>query len=190
MNSKSLFRLVALLCFSVLMTACHRNTIKPKGNITQWQKIEQWSFKGKMAINDGQHSGSGNLVWKVNSMGTYAQFKAALGQGSWRISATEKQATLESSQHGVLMGTDATTLIKQELGWEFPWQNLKFWVRGYANHQILSPHTELPKSFQDDGWTITYQKWMNTSLGPLPKKIKAVKDNYSVKLIIYNWDLQ
>ncbi len=141
-----------------------------------------------MAINDGKNSGSGRILWTVDNDTSNAKFKAAMGH-SWSITESANSAKLESSDNGKITGDNASALITHELGWEFPWQSLAYWVRGYRTNQDLEQHSTLLESITDNGWTIIYQKWMKTPIGILPKKIKATKDNYSVKLIIYNWDI-
>ncbi|MCF6289178.1 MAG: lipoprotein insertase outer membrane protein LolB [Proteobacteria bacterium] len=184
------YKLVIFLFLFSLLTACNRSQIKPSDKISRWNQVKSWSFNGKMAINDGKNNGSGRIIWEVKHNSSKAQFKAPLGQGSWTIIETPFDAKLKSSRKGESSARDAKTLIAREIGWEFPWDSLKYWVRGYQTGQILSPHLTLPSSINDNGWIINYQKWMNTSIGPLPKKIKATKDNYSVKLVIYDWDIK
>lgn len=176
-----------IILVTTVFTACNKKqNVKP--NITtQWNNIQTWSFNGKMAINDGNNSGSGRITWQVNQETIKAQFKAPLGQGSWEITENPHSAKLTSSNHGESTADNASILINNELGWEFPWESLKLWVRGYQTNQTLNPHSSLPNTINDNGWTITYQKWMNTPLGMLPKKIKATKESYTVKLIIYKW---
>ncbi len=192
MKYHSLFKLTALSLGFFLLVSCHRNQIKTTDipyTPSLWTQHQTWSFNGKMALNDGNTSGSGRITWAVDGNMTKAQFKAPLGQGSWKITETPSNATLESTRNGKSTADNASSLISNELGWEFPWNSLHFWARGYRTNQALEPHLTLPTSITDNGWSITYQKWMNTPLGLLPKKIKATKDNYSVKLIIYNWKL-
>jgi len=178
-----------LLLVTTTFTACNKKqSVKP--NIApQWSSIQTWEFSGKMAINDGKDSGSGRISWKVNNETTLAQFKAPLGQGSWTITEGINSAELLSSKYGKTIANNATDLISNELGWQFPWNSISYWIRGYQTNQHLSSHDTLPKSFKDNGWEITFQKWMKTPIGMLPKKVKATKDNYSVKLIVYNWDI-
>ncbi len=190
MLSYHFYKLVILLFIFSLLIACNRSQIKPNDKLSEWNQVKLWSFNGKMAINDGKNSGSGRIIWEVKHDSTKAQFKAPMGQGSWTITETPFNAKLKSSRKGESSARDAETLIARELGWEFPWGSLKYWVRGYQTGQKLGSHLTLPSSINDNGWTINYKKWMNTPIGPLPKKIKATKDNYSVKLIIYDWGIK
>ena len=144
-----------------------------------------------MAINTHSSSKSGRINWSVDTKNkiTQAKIEAFIG-GNWEIIESTDKTTLKSSQNGISESKDTQSLISNELGWDFPWNNLKYWIRGYKENQSIIKHTDLPLSFTDEDWDITFQKWMATPVGMLPKKIKASKDQYTVKLIIYNWDLQ
>ncbi|HHL32104.1 MAG TPA: outer membrane lipoprotein LolB [Oceanospirillales bacterium] len=186
---KSILLFFLLLMLITLQSCQKNNSLKPKQ--LQWPTITSWGFTGKMAINDGHNSGSGIVKWKVsNNSETYAQFKAPLGQGSWTLTETNDQAQLSSSIRGTSSATDAQVLISHELGWQFPWQQLQFWLRGYSSKQHkLIPHSKALSLLNDGGWEISYQQWTPTAIGLLPKKIKARKGNFSVKLFIYTWKI-
>ena len=174
-----------------VLVACQKNKqTKPNATHKSWHQVKSWTLKGKMAINDGQNSGSGTFKWLMTGANTNARFKAPFGQGSWNIQETEISATLTSSKNGNTVADSAEELISNELGWHFPWNNLKYWLRGYKSNPNLPTSKTMPQSFQDDGWTISYQKWMPTPMGLLPKKIYASKPPYSVKLIIYSWSIE
>ncbi|MFK8012911.1 MAG: lipoprotein insertase outer membrane protein LolB, partial [Marinicellaceae bacterium] len=147
-------------------------------------------FKGKMAINDGLNNGSGRVKWLGTKHSIEAQFKAPLGQGSWTINETAANATLISSVNGESMAETAQELISYELGWHFPWNKLQYWLRGHQSDQAIQKIVKPKQSFTDSQWRIEFTQWTQTSLGLLPKKIKAIKAPYSVKLVIYDWQFE
>ena len=189
MKLNKLFKISALFFCIFLITACQNNSKKIIKSTHNWNAVSSWSFVGKMAITDNNNNGSGRVHWEIKPNYVKAQFKAPLGQGNWVITETENKAKLESSQKGVSIAENVEQLIALELGWHFPWKSLQNWVRGYKTEQPLLLHEKLPSVINDNGWEITYQNWMATPLGLLPKKIKAIKDDYSIKLIIYSWDI-
>lgn len=174
----------------IMLVSCGKKNTKPTTSLNNWQQVSHWSFVGKMAINTGQESGSGKVQWKVSDKGSRAKFKAPLGQGSWEILEEGNNAQLISSRNGESFANNAEELIANELGWYFPWNNLHYWLRGFTPDDKLTIDKELPETLNYDGWEITYQKWMQTPIGMLPKKIKVTKEAYTVKLIIYEWDIK
>jgi len=172
--------------FLIGLSACQN--LKHKQTKLKWSAMHSWSVTGKMSINDGLQSGSGKFDWIKSDSHFEAQFKAPLGQGSWKITENNKEARLSSSKHADRFADNAQELISNELGWSFPLENLNYWLRGF--HYLDEPykHKNNIDNIQESGWNISYQKWQSTPMGLLPTKIKASKPPYSVKLIIYHWN--
>lgn len=182
---------IALFCLMTLSSCMKTKSIKSNSEIRVWNDISEWSFKGKMAINNGKNSGSGRVTWNQNKTTLKASFKAPLGQGSWIITEQENKSELISSTNGTISANNAEALISNELGWFFPWHKIKYWLRGY-NSEVneLAQHKILPELIHDSGWEIHFQQWTKTQAGLLPRKIKAIKPPYSVKVIIYDWEIE
>ena len=181
---------VAIVLLSLLLISCKSLQKMQRPIANDWNHIKSWSFNGKIAINDGIDSGSGRISWKTNINNTQLKFKAPLGQGRWEINETPEKSTLISSKNGLISAPTTDLLIEKELGWTFPWDALKYWIRGYKHNEELKKHTILPKGFYENEWHITYSQWMDTPMGFLPKKLKATKPPYSIKVIIYQWNIQ
>jgi outer membrane lipoprotein LolB len=179
-------RIIVTLLLLIGLSACQ--TIKHKQLHQNWDEVNSWSLSGKMAINDGKQNGSGKFNWKVSPTHLEAQFKAPLGQGSWKIIEDNYQAQLISSKHPDKYAADAQILISNELGWTFPLKKLKYWLRGFEYLQTPKKHKKNIDTIADSEWQISYQRWEHTPMGLLPTKIKASKPPYSVKLIIYHWN--
>jgi len=186
---KNSYLLFLVIISVLLLSSCQKNK-KPHQAKNQWSQVKSWSFNGKLAINDGKNNGSGRIKWLVTNNNTKAQFKAPLGQGSWDIQENQNSATLMSSTNGKTTAENAQILISKELGWHFPWDKLKYWFRGHQSESEIETIHQKIESITDGDWQITYTKWQQTPMGLLPKKIKASKPPYSVKLVIYKWNFE
>ncbi len=182
-------RLLFFAAIGTLLTSCVSPQKRSDSTSTQQPARNNWSITGKFALSNGKENGSGKITYTVNKPIIHAKFKAPLGQGSWEVKQDKNKAELLSSKHNPIYGNNAQILISQELGWDFPWDNLFYWLQGFkSNERVTSHFSNSIKKIHDDGWTITYNKWTQTANGFLPKKIKASKPPYTVKLIIYNWN--
>lgn len=179
-------RYLFFIAICILLMSCMSMQKKSKIN----KATNNWSITGKLALSDGKKSGSGKITYGVRNTYAHAQFKAPLGQGSWEIIESNNKTQFLSSRQLPTIGDDAQTLISHELNWDFPWNHLSYWLRGYPKDADITPHKVVIKSIHDDGWIISYSKWINTEKGFLPKKIKASKPPYQVKLVIYKWDFE
>ncbi len=180
-------RLLFFATLCTFLTSCVSTQKRPIQTSTQQSYPSNWSITGKFALSNGKENGSGKITYSVSGQNINAKFKAPLGQGSWEIKQDKDKAELLSTRHHPIYGNDAQTLVSQELGWDFPWNSLAYWLRGYKTNAKTTPHKQSIDKIDDNGWIITYSKWINTSQGLLPQKIKAKKPPFSVKLIIYKW---
>ena len=179
-------RTLIVLILLIGLFSCQN--MKHKHTKLKWSEVNNWSVTGKMAINDGHQSGSGKFDWIMNNNQLEAQLKAPLGQGSWKFTEDNNGAHLTSSKHPDKYSSNAQQLLNNELGWPFPLEKLKYWLRGFEYLQAPFEHKNPIDGIDDNDWHISYQKWQHTAMGLLPTKIKANKPPYSVKLIIYQWD--
>jgi len=186
-SSNSMPRLLFFITICTILASCANSQKRPKQSHTKPSNADNWSFTGKFALSNGKENGSGKIAYEINNQTVKAQFKAPLGQGSWTITENKNSAELQSSRHHPVFGNNAQALISNELGWDFPWNNLKFWLRAHKTYAKITPHTSSIDKIYDNGWTISYSKWTQTPAGLLPKKIKASKPPYAVKLVIYKW---
>lgn len=187
-----LYRLYKYLIFTSLIfqiSACHK-VHKPGQDFSSWKQVSSWAVKGKMSIQSEKNRGSGKFQWVASEASIDAEFTAALGQGSWKIHQDSEGARLTSSENGNLFANNAEELISAELGWHFPWNKLSHWLRGYKSGQRPILHQQLPGLISEDNWSIVYSKWMNTPIGFLPKVITARNAPYTVKVVIYEWNLK
>jgi outer membrane lipoprotein LolB len=187
MKTSKLITLALLI--ALIFSACNGNHKVKTKTLKHWSQVNHWSITGKMAINGGRNSGSGRIKWRVEDNKLTAEFKAPLGQANWKIIETTTQAKLTSSINGESFADTAQILISHELGWEFPWSELNYWLRGYPYKHELTQHNNPPDSINEKGWNIEIHKWTNTPIGMLPKKITASKPPYKVKIIIYDWEI-
>jgi len=155
-----------------------------------WNTVKSWKINGKISIVTPEQKGSGRFTYEENQQSKIAQFNAALGQGSWKIVESENGAELFSSKAGTTKSSNLEELILTEFGWDFPWNELSYWVRGYKESQPLTPHAKQIEPISDLDWRIKFTKLMPTEIGSLPKSIQAQNPPYKIKLVIYDWEFE
>ena len=192
-------RLSLLLICSVttlLLMACQpmHQTTRPdaSGDDALRQRIETgpWKLVGKLALSDGENSGSGRLWWQKDAGLNRVEFKAPLGQGHWQLQETPDGARLSSSVRGSLSGASAKDLLSTEIGWPVPWDSIQYWLFGQPRtHTVSRAANSNPEinQFNEDGWVVSYSRYKDTALGRLPHKIIATKGPYRVKVFISRW---
>ena len=157
----------------------------------------QWSFEGRVAINNAGKGGNGRIEWQQDGRSYVVSLIAPITRQSWRlIGDTHSEAgRLEGLEGGTREGEDAEALLLEATGWDIPVNALAQWVRGLPAEGF--PLQEWSYSTQGQlqlveqaGWRIEYPLWFPAE-GPqpsLPRRIEAKRDRASVRLIVDHWD--
>jgi outer membrane lipoprotein LolB len=161
------------------------------------QQHPQWSFEGRVAINNAGKGGNGRIDWQQDGQGYVVSLIAPVTRQSWRlIGDTHSEAgRLEGLEGGTLEGEDAEVLLRQATGWEIPVHALAQWVRGLpaegvkAANQSFSADGRL-QQVEQGGWRIDYPLWFDAQelQPPLPRRIEAQRDEATVRLIVDRWE--
>lgn len=157
----------------------------------------QWSFEGRVAINNAGKGGNGKIEWQQDGQGYVVSLIAPVTRQSWRLIGDTHSGAgrLEGLQGGPREGEDAEALLLEATGWDIPVNALGQWVRG-----LPAPGFSLQgRSYSAQGqlqrveqarWRIEYPLWFPAE-GPqptLPRRIEAKRDKASVRLIVDRWD--
>lgn len=157
----------------------------------------QWSFEGRVAINNAGKGGNGKIEWRQDGEGYVVSLIAPVTRQSWRLigDTRSRAGRLEGLQGGPREGEDAEALLLEATGWEIPVNALAQWVRGLPAEGIplqdraYSADRQLQR-VEQAGWQIEYPLWFPSDgpQPPLPRRIEAKQDKASVRLIVDHWD--
>ncbi|HEX7802975.1 MAG TPA: lipoprotein insertase outer membrane protein LolB [Pseudoxanthomonas sp.] len=157
----------------------------------------QWSFEGRVAINNAGKGGNGKIDWQQDGRGYVVALSAPVTRQSWRlIGDTHSEAgRLEGLEGGPREGEDAEALLLEATGWDIPVNALTSWVQGLPAEGLpvetrsFSAESRL-QTLEQAGWRIDYIEWFGaTGEQPaLPRRIEARRDRASVRLIVDRWD--
>ncbi|MET0582570.1 MAG: lipoprotein insertase outer membrane protein LolB [Pseudoxanthomonas sp.] len=211
-----LLRFMALGMSSLLLTACATRT--PQASLppalvgteaiqaaqaTQLKRAAwlnqhpQWSFEGRVAINNAGKGGNGRIDWQQDGPRYVVSLIAPITRQSWRlIGDTHSEAgRLEGLEGGVREGEDAEALLLEATGWDIPINALALWAQGLPAEgtptENLSFSTEGDlQTLEQAGWRIDYTEWFGTDAERprLPRRIEARRDRATVRLIVDQWD--
>lgn len=191
-----LSRTLGLLTFATLITAC---STQPKGPITpppsSVAAISQWETSGRVGIRTENDAISGNFDWQKKPTHFTLNIVGPFGQGATSLEQTSDGLVTLSYKNIQVTGHDATTLLQQELGWEFPVEQVTYWIRGLASPNSPArvkhtPSTELVSEIEQDGWTITYASFSRVNGLSLPQRMQVSNPPFRVSLIINQWNIQ
>jgi outer membrane lipoprotein LolB len=150
-----------------------------------------WSLDGRFAASDGQHGGSGGIAWQQNGQQYEFTLRAPVTGKTVQLSGGPNGAVLTGAGRQPLTGRDAGEVLNAEFGWDVPVADLAWWVRGLrapGRPAILTFGAHgLPATLDQDGWHVDYRDWYAERSPPLPRKVYASRDPYTVRVMIEQW---
>ncbi|MDN3638399.1 lipoprotein insertase outer membrane protein LolB [Simiduia curdlanivorans] len=198
------WRRLAFVCaFALLLQACAGKHMPVPADAEldrreqQLMNIERWSFNGKLGVKAPGESASVYITWHQQQQDYVIGLQGPLGQGSAKMSGTERGAVLEQDGERY-QSDDAESLVFQRFGWQLPVQQLKYWLRALPapasadERQLERDEQGLLLSQQQAGWSLQYSQYHWVGEQALPGKIKAESAALGVRLIlvINQWQLE
>ncbi len=151
-----------------------------------------WGLHARFAASDGRHGGSGSLDWSQHGERFQFTLRAPITGKSVQLDGGPNGAVLTGAGRGPLAGRNAGEVLRAEFGWSVPVADLAWWVRGLrapGTSAILTFGANgLPATLDQDGWHVEYRDWYAERSLPLPRKVYASRDPYSVRLSIEQWE--
>ncbi|MCZ2720606.1 lipoprotein insertase outer membrane protein LolB [Marinomonas sp. 15G1-11] len=158
-------------------------------------QITQWETVGRVGIRTEEDALSGNFNWFHNNSKFDLSIIGPFGQGSTHL-AQISPGNVELKYNDVeVNGTSARTLLSEQFGWQFPVEQVSYWIKGLPSPN--SPY-EIQNGFNSDraeeiiqdGWTVTYKEYTEVDGLELPSKLQASNPPYRVNLIITQWTIK
>ena len=190
-----------LLC--LLITACQPQ-VKPLSDANYSQRQlerelalqtqNQWSFRGRIAISDGQQSGTVKIHWQQSGEQFDIVISLPITNQKYRLRSVNKKVQLQGFGIALLEGDSAEAVLQQVTGWRVPFKDMQLWLRGMRTNsatRIDFGPSGLPAQFRENGWLVDYRDW-NVAATPMPMKVFANSSsdgkNASVRLQIEAWE--
>ncbi|MFT5930422.1 MAG: outer membrane lipoprotein LolB [Oceanospirillaceae bacterium] len=199
---KSLTRLASLVLICLAIAAC---STTPKSNNqhivnhayspfeykqAELEKLVQWDVEGKMAVYVNDKHNSGLLTWRQRSAYFDLLINGPLGSGQLHVEGTPGLVIATSSK-GQVEAESIEALFKQEFGWQFPMQELRYWARGIPhpdNKAKITYNAEGEAATIEQGdWHVTYLSYSKVTGLPMPNKIEIVGTDIRLVLVLKSW---
>lgn len=197
---------LVLVIFCILLAACQPavRSVKPvaeSGNAMRQmerelvlEKQSRWGFRGRIAISDGQQSGTVKMRWQQRGEQFDIEISLPITNQQYRLRSFNNKVRLEGFGLVMLEGDSAENVLQQATGWRIPFQDMQLWLRGMRVNRgtaIEFGPAGLPAQFRENGWLVDYRAWDSATM-PMPTKVFANTSSNgktaSVRLQIESWD--
>ena len=159
--------------------------------------VTDWRLEGKLGFRAPAESGSAYLTWGQAAEHFSIRVQGPLGQGSAAIDGAPGNVML-SHEGEEFRGENAEQLLAQQLGWQLPVSDLRYWVRALpapdraARANIERDERGLLLRQSQDDWVLEYGQYQWVQGHALPGRIKAQSASRGVRLnlVIKQWQLE
>lgn len=186
------FLLTAAAASVLLLSACVAPVPRSTGpeQPVDLATLSQWRATGRMAVAADGSGGSGSFDWQQQGSQTRIQIQGPIGIGSMRLFLDGNTVQLEASDGRRLESQAAWTELEARLGAPVPARNLRYWLLGIpAPGASQWRSLEAPKTLEQDGWVIVYEKSIEQSGAQLPTRLTATSGTSRVRLVVDRWSL-
>ncbi|WP_371372518.1 lipoprotein insertase outer membrane protein LolB [Thalassotalea aquiviva] len=158
--------------------------------------LNDWTIKGKIAFLTTNDKQSANFYWQQQDDITHLKLTTFLGVSL--LSLTHDGNTYHLHSNGEHWQDDnLNTLLMHATGLNLPVSSLIYWLKGLkasSDDSILySPTTQLPLSLHanknNQPWQVNYQHYTLVETYRLADKLTVVHPQLTIKMAIYNWEL-
>lgn len=177
-----ILNLVVVVLTLIFLSSCSQLATKTEPD-------SDWSFRGKMAIQNETESSSFNVRWLQQAEHYQIELSGPLGQGLVTIKGEPGLVVLIKGDD-LWYADSLRNLIAENTSLDLPLDYLQYWVRA-----LPVPEVESQQSINENGQTVqilqsgwlvsitSYFEEQNT----LPRKLNFAKAEQTGKLVIREW---
>lgn len=148
-------------------------------------------MNGRIAVRYQQQHNTAEIRWSHQPDRDDILLLAPLGKTVARIERQAHLATLDDGET-VYQAENAEALMQEVLGWYLPFDDLRLWLLGAMPEaqmqQVTYDEQGRVKRFQHHGWQITYLKQGGTDQHRMPTKIRLIRGELRVLLLVDEWE--
>jgi outer membrane lipoprotein LolB len=190
-RSRSVQSLLLAFAAVLLLAGC---AVTP--TIETWQSptatlISDWQFTGRVSLTQDEQGWHAGLLWQEQAERFQLQISGPLGQEAFRLSGDAEGVLLEDKKGNKTRAGDAESLLLQTTGWSLPVSGLRYWVRGLPVPGVKAGENRDLQgrllTLEQSGWSISYSRYHFVAGVGWPAKMRLVRDDVSVRLVIDEW---
>lgn len=157
----------------------------------QLDQIQSWQVRGKLSVVSKQEAATGYLTW-IQDNDEYDLFLSGpFGQGSSHLIGNNQYASLSIGGEEPVIAESAEQLMYQQLGWQFPVLDIRYWVKGQASPhskaQISKNDMGLLEDLMQHGWQVNFSRYQRQGDVWLPSRIKISGHQLKFTFVIKEW---
>ena len=194
-------RLVCVLVLCGFAAGCALQRAVP-GSTVAWESrreallaLDGWELRGRIGVKTRDGGGQGSLEWQQGREDARLRVSGPFGAGAWELRWNPREAVL-SDGHGQVAQDYAgpaalDRLLADNVGWEFPAEQTRYWVLGLAapgsRSRLRYGQDGWLEGLEQDGWQVEFARFGETSGYWMPRTITVQNDSARLRLVVDRW---
>jgi len=156
--------------------------------------LDTFTVTGRIAIQRGSEGGGAKLRWRQAGSDSDLRIMAPLSQGSFRLNGNAQEVVLSAPDGKQYRAASFEALMAAHLGWSFPVDGARYWVRGIPDPRQSIDQLNLDadgrlSDLAQAGWRISVREYTPAADVSLPKRLFLNAGDLKIRLAIDGWAL-
>ena len=194
LRSRSLRTFLSVLSAGLLLAGCAATPTGESTGLYGGQSpvaISDWQLTGRFSLTREEQGWHAGLFWQEQGDQYQLKISGPMGQGAFRLRGDADGVLLEQSDGQTLAAQDAEALLYQATGWHLPVSGLRYWIRGLPVPELRAQASRDAQGrltrLEQSGWIIFYNRYVLVDGVYWPVKLRLVREDISVRLVIDQW---
>lgn len=152
-----------------------------------------WTLQGRIAVQSGEQSLSGQILWQHRAETDDVLMTSPLGQGVARIVRDAEGVALEMPNQPTRRAPDAESLTREALGYALPVAGLVWWVQARPDpasaFEATTDAAGRLDQLRQDGWVITYLQYA-ADAPARPRRLVVTREGLEIRLVADSWQTE
>lgn len=191
---------LALSLIGLLSTACAPSWVKPPELQAGTEQnrllaLTYWRLEGRVAIQAHGEGVNANLYWEHDGRQDRVRLSGPFSQGAVSVVLQDDLIYLNEGNGNIRSSRDPEELLQDRLGFSVPLRELRYWVLGLPSPRGAPAYVSVAgaagevRSFSQQGYSLTYERFARVKEFDLPQKLSAQGGELKLKLIVDEWVL-
>ncbi len=173
--------IAAVTAALLLLAGCTTQPLHPvadnwQAHTQQLEKLDAWRLNGKMGYRQSGDGGSAWIEWQQLPEQFEVRLSGPFGAGTAYLRSKPGLTELTQAGEEPIRAASAKELTRHLFGWQWPVEDLQFWVRGlpspHGMTQTLTLNEQhLLSSLEQSGWRLKFSRYSVQDQWLLPGKI-------------------
>ena len=187
-------RTILVCVVAIVITGCASISSSQRQQVSQLTAPESWRVFGKASVSSSESAQIFNYFWQYQS--GYERLELNANNAGRILSYERKQQRSKLSITGrePIFDTEPDAALQEQLGWELPIAQLRYWLVGKAHPEANIAAVEFDDQgrllrLEQHGWELSYRGYYAAQSHYLPRLINLSKGGLKVRIFVNNWQL-